>query len=115
MISRRDPLTSEKVLAVVRPVNWSRYAAVSALVVAAALSSCGLHYNDTETARWLRAAGHFDDSPEVVNCADGAMQALLSDEERAQWLSHDPDSLTVETLQSLPHATDIADRCRHLM
>jgi hypothetical protein len=69
----------------------------------------------SETARWLRTAGHFDETPEEIECIETAMHATLSEDELHQWLSQKPERLTVEKLQALPHAIDVADRCRHLM
>ncbi len=40
------------------------------------------------------------------------MHDLLSDDELEEWLSRDPETITVEEIQALPHAIDMADRCR---
>lgn len=37
---------------------------------------------------------------------------LLLEEELQQWLSQDPETITVEEIQSLPHAIEVADHCR---
>jgi hypothetical protein len=46
---------------------------------------------------------------------EAAMRAELSDAEIREWLAHDPRTITVEAIQALPHATAIADHCRHLL
>jgi hypothetical protein len=81
------------------------------------LASCGGsdEYPESEAAGWLRTAGHFDETPEEIECIEAAMYEALSRDELREWLSHDPERLTVEELQALPHAIDVADRCRHLM
>ena len=81
------------------------------------LASCGgsNESSRSETARWLRTAGHFDETPEEIACLETAMHEALSQDELRAWLSRDPESITVEELQALPHAIEVADRCRHLM
>jgi hypothetical protein len=76
--------------------------------------ACADDYPDSETARWLRIAGNFDESPEQVACVEQAMHDLLTEEELDLWLSQDPETVTVEQVQALPRAIEVADRCRHL-
>jgi len=63
------------------------FAARSGVLIAFAatfmLTSCGDAYNAAETAQWLRVAGHFDETPEQINCIDRAMHDLLSEDELA--------------------------------
>jgi len=40
------------------------------------------------------------------------MNDLLSESEIEEWLSHDPETISVEEIQTLPHAIEVADRCR---
>lgn len=85
-----------------------------AFLTTLALTSCGgsSEYSSSETGRWLRIAGKFDETPEEIECVETAMHDLLSEAELRQWLSQDPETITVEQVQSLPHALEIADRCR---
>ncbi len=86
---------------------------VTALLVAP-LTACASDYPDSETAQWLRIAGNFDETPEQVACVEQAMHDLLTDEELDVWLAQDPETVTVEQVQALPRAIEVADRCRHL-
>lgn len=70
---------------------------------------------ESETARWLRAAAGFNETPELIDCMETAMDEELSREELREWLSHKPETITVEQIQVLPRAIDVADRCRHLL
>ena len=38
--------------------------------------------------------------------------AAYDDSETVRWLSHDAATITVEEIEVLPHAIDVADRCR---
>ena len=90
------------------PLIWA-----ASMLLAACAGADGIP--QSETARWLRTAGHFDETPEEIECIETAMHATLTQDELRQWLSQKPENLTVERLQALPHAIDVADRCRHLM
>ena len=81
------------------------------------LVSCGQSNGSagSETARWLRASAGFNETPELIDCMETAMQEELSPEELREWLSRNPETITVEQIQRLPHAIDVADRCRHLL
>ncbi len=95
--------------------SWRRPVVVLAMALAPALGSCSSGGSlASETARWLRTAGRFDDSPEHIACLEDAMHEELSPDELGQWLAEDPEGITVEEVQALPHAIDVADRCRHL-
>ena len=90
-------------------------ASAAALLASVGATGCASQeYPDSETARWLRAADGYDESPEVIRCVEQAMHDLLSPAELQEWLSRVPETITVEEIQSLPHAIEIADRCRHL-
>jgi hypothetical protein len=86
-------------------------------VAAGAVSACASSTSttDTEVADWLRAAAGVNETPELIECTEAAMRSELSDAEIREWLSHDPDEISVEEIQALPHAIDVADRCRHLV
>ena len=79
------------------------------------LTACADDQPDSGTAQWLRIAGHFDETPEEIACVEQAMHDLLTEDELDLWLSQDPETVTVEQVQALPRAIDVADRCRHLM
>ena len=69
----------------------------------------------SETRQWLSDAAGFNVTPEMIDCAEDAMDDLLDDAERREWFAHDPQTITVEEVQELPDAIAVADRCRHLM
>ncbi len=87
---------------------------VLALLALQTLTSCGGSDDagTSDTSQWLRTAGKFDETPQEIACIEAAMEDLLSDAELAEWLSHNPETITVEEIQVLPHAIDVADRCR---
>lgn len=85
------------------------------LLALSVLTACADDYPDSETAHWLRIAGHFDETPAEIACVEQAMHDLLTEDELDLWLSQDPETVTVEQVQALPRAIDVADRCRHLM
>jgi len=81
------------------------------------LASCGQSDDSTqsETARWLRAAAGFNETPELIDCMETAMDEELTHEQLREWLSYEPETITVQEIQALPQAIDVADRCRHLL
>jgi hypothetical protein len=83
------------------------------LAAGVVLSSCSSE--GSESRQWLSDAAGFNATPELIDCAEGAMDDLLSEAERREWLAHDPESITVEQAQALPDAIAVADRCRHLL
>lgn len=87
------------------------------MVALVLLVSCGQVDDSTqsETTRWLRAAAGFNVTPEAIECVGTAMGDLLSEEQLREWLSHEPETITVLEIQALPRAIDVADRCRHLL
>ncbi len=40
------------------------------------------------------------------------MHGELTPDELRQWLSQDPETVTVEDIQALPRSSDVADHCR---
>lgn len=95
------------------PSTNARFVAV-VLLALPFTAACADDYPDSETAQWLRVAGHFDETPEEIACVEQAMLDLLTEDELDLWLSQDPETVTVEQVQALPRAIDVADRCRHL-
>ena len=89
------------------------------LVIAATTSfaACSSTTDDavSEIGEWLRAAAGFNATPEALACTEAAAEDLLSDDDERVWLAHDPETINVEQLQELPHAIEMADRCRHLL
>lgn len=63
----------------------------------------------------MRASAGFNVTPEALACTQSAVDDLLSEDDRRAWLSHDPETISVEQMQTLPRAMDVADRCRHLL
>ena len=96
-----------------RGLRWLVAVAVAVML----LASCGQssESSQSETAQWLRAAAGFNETPELIDCMETAMHEELSPEQLREWLSYDPETITVEQIQALPHAIDVADRCRHLL
>ena len=86
--------------------------AVAALALGACGSSGSKEVSKSEIARWLRVSGGGDDPPEVIECLSDYMHRELTQEELRTWLAADPDEVTVEELQRLPRAIEIADQCR---
>ena len=83
-------------------------AAVAVMVIVA---SCA---EQSEARQWLAEAAGFNVTPEMIDCAESAMDDLLTEPERREWLARDPETITVEQVQELPDAIAVADRCRHL-
>ncbi len=91
-----------------------RLSALGPCVLTLALTSCAAPdaFGTSDTAQWLRIAENFVETPAEIACVESVMHDLLSDDELEEWLSRDPETITVEEIQALPHAIDMADRCR---
>lgn len=88
----------------------------SACIVGAVIfAGCSDPNDSSDIGAWLRASAGPDVSREVLVCTESAADALLSEDDRRIWLSHDPETITVEEMQQLPRAIEVADRCRHLL
>lgn len=69
----------------------------------------------SDIGAWLEASAGFNVTSEALACTESAAEDLLSEDDRKAWLSYDPETITVEQIQVLPHAIEVADRCRHLL
>ncbi len=89
---------------------------LSLLVGVMIATGCSDKKNEpADIGAWLEAAAGFNVTPEALACTASAAEDLLSEDDQKVWLSHDPETITVEQIQVLPHATEVADTCRHLL
>ncbi len=93
-----------------------RRAASAALIAVAVLAPAGCRTSDdiskADVARWLRVSGGGDDPEPVIECLSTYMYDEFTQDELRAWLSLDPSGATVEEVQRLPRAIEVADHCR---
>ena len=93
--------------------SWAKWvgrvrAVFAVLTAGFILASCSS--GGSETRQWLSDAAGFNVTPEVVDCAEDAMDDLLTEAERREWLAHDPESITVENEKPVFGAVDAPTR-----